>query len=281
MKQLSDTALARHLAETAGQMLLALRDAGTHAGKALADEGDVTANAYLVAALRSARPDDALLSEEEADSPARLAAQRVWIIDPLDGSREYGEGRDDWAVHVALSICGVAYVGAVALPARGITLDSDTVTLEPFQAGWKHLAAWKRRKTNKLDPYFGSTGIQQGLAPPVAGPPRMVVSRTRPPALALAVAQTLGAQLVPMGSAGVKAMAVVLGDADIYLHAGGQFEWDNAAPVAVATAAGLHCSRIDGAPLRYNLSGAYVPDLLICRHEWVVRVMAAIVTAAS
>ncbi len=247
MKQLSDTALARHLAETAGQMLLALRDAGTHAGKALGDEGDALANAYLMAALRSARPDDALLSEEEADNPARLAAQRVWIIDPLDGTREYAEGRDDWAVHVALAVDGVAGVGAVALPVRAITLDSDTVT----------------------------------LAPPVAGPPRMVVSRTRPPDIALSVAERIGAKLVPMGSAGAKAMAVVLGDADIYLHAGGQFEWDNAAPVAVARAAGLHCSRIDGAPLRYNLSGAYVPDLLICRHEWVVRVMAAIVTAAS
>ncbi|MFM6853440.1 MAG: inositol monophosphatase family protein, partial [Sphingopyxis sp.] len=157
-------------------------------------------------------------------------------------TREYGEGRDDWAVHVALAVDGVAVVGAVALPARGITLSSDDA---------------------------------RAPAPP-HHPPRMLVSRSRPAAEALKVASALGAELVPMGSAGAKAMAVVLGQAEIYLHSGGQYEWDNAAPVAVAQGAGLFCSRMDGAPLRYNAANPYLPDLLLCRPEWVEPVMAAL-----
>ena len=229
----SDARLAARLATSAGDLLMSLRRDGGLSGKALGVEGDAIANRFLVDAIRDARPDDALLSEEEKDSAERLDAHRVWIIDPLDGTREYSEGRDDWAVHVALAIGGVAGPGAVALPARGLTLSSD----QP------------RTLTQPADP------------------PRMVVSRTRPPDVAVAVAQALGAQLLPMGSAGAKAMAVALGEAEIYLHAGGQYEWDNAAPVAVAQAVGIHCSRIDGSPLAYNQANAYLPDLLICCPE--------------
>ncbi|MEQ1689439.1 MAG: 3'(2'),5'-bisphosphate nucleotidase CysQ [Sphingopyxis sp.] len=230
------------MASEAGALLLALRTSGAFAGKALGAEGDARANAFLMQALRDARPDDAILSEEEADNHARLGSARVWIIDPLDGTREYGEGRDDWAVHVALSIDGVASIGAVALPARALILVSGSAVLAPAH---------------------GTS-------------PRIVVSRSRPPEQALRVAKALGAELVPMGSAGAKAMAVVLGEADIYLHAGGQYAWDNAAPVAVAAAAGLHVSRIDGSPLRYDSADIYVPDLIICRPEWAEKVLAVV-----
>ena len=238
----SDAQLAAQLATQAGALLMALRAEQRLTGKVLGSEGDRIANRYLCDAIARDRPDDALLSEEEADNLDRLASSRVWIIDPLDGTREYGEGRDDWAVHVALAIDGVASIGAVALPARGLTL---------------------------------SSGTPHPLAPPNL-PPRMVVSRTRPAPEALKVAEALGAELVPMGSAGAKAMAVVLGEADIYLHTGGQYEWDNAAPVAVAVAAGLHASRSDGTPLVYNGKVTYLPDLLICRMEWLKPVLAAL-----
>lgn len=229
----SDVRLAARLATEAGEMLLALQRNGDLDGRALGAEGDRMANAFLVRALRELRPDDALLSEEEKDSDERLGARRVWIIDPLDGTREYGEGREDWAVHVALAIDGVATVGAVALPGLELTL---------------------------------SSGSAPGLAPANA-PLRMVVSRSRPPAEALHVAELIGADIVPMGSAGAKAMAVVRGEADIYLHTGGQHEWDNCAPAAVAEAAGLHVSRVDGSPMRYNNADTSLPDLLICRPE--------------
>ncbi len=238
----ADAAFAARLATEAGTLLMALRDEGRLTGKALGNEGDRIANRFLCDAIARDRPGDALLSEEEADCLDRLSASRVWIVDPLDGTREYSEGRDDWAVHVALAIDGVACTGAVALPARNLTLSSAT---------------------------------PPPLAPANA-PPRMVVSRTRPAPEALRVAEALGAELVPMGSAGAKAMAVVLGEADIYFHTGGQYEWDNAAPVAVAVAAGLHASRSDGAPLVYNGRVTYVPDLLICRREWVKPVLAAL-----
>jgi 3'(2'), 5'-bisphosphate nucleotidase len=176
-----------------------------------------------------------VLSEEGADDAARLSASRVWIVDPLDGTREFGEeGRTDWAVHVALWIDGQIEAAAVALPARGLTLNASPAST---------------------------------LAPPTGGPPRLVVSRTRPPAIAELLAEQLGGELVALGSAGAKAMAVVLGDADVYAHSGGQYEWDSAAPVGVAAAAGLHVSRIDGAPLEYNRPEPYLPDLLICRPE--------------
>ena len=235
----SDSRLATRLATEAGALLLALQRSGQLEGKALGAEGDSIANAFLMKALRELRGDDALLSEEEKDSPARLQSRRVWIIDPLDGTREYGEGRSDWAVHVALAIDGVATVGAVALPGLDLTLSSG----------------------NPLPLLPANT------------PLKMVVSRTRPAPEALAVAKALAADLVPMGSAGAKAMAVVRGEADIYLHSGGQYEWDNCAPVAVAQAVGLHCSRIDGSALVYNQQDTYLPDILICRTEMAEHVL--------
>lgn len=228
----SDEQLAERLATEAGAILLALRAEGLN-GKALGQAGDAAANAMLCRELRASRPDDAILSEEEKDSAARLSHSRVWIVDPLDGTREYGEGRDDWAVHVALAVEGVARVGAVALPGLGITLTSGSPT--PLR--------------------------------PANQPPKMLVSRTRPAAEAVFVAERIGAELLAMGSAGAKAMAVVRGEADIYLHTGGQYEWDNCAPVAVAQAAGLHVSRVDGSAIRYNRADTYLPDLLICRME--------------
>lgn len=238
---MSDAALAAHLAEIAGRILIDVRDAGVFEGKALGKAGDATANEFLVHALRSARPGDGLLSEEEKDSSERLASERVWIVDPVDGTREYGEKREDWAVHVGLSIGGVATTGAVALPGLdgGVVLRSDQPT--PL--------------------------------PEAAAIPRFLVSRTRPAKEAVAVCDALGGELVAMGSAGAKAMAVVRGEAEIYLHSGGQYEWDNCAPVAVALAHGLHCSRIDGAPLVYNCEDPYLPDLLICRPEYADRVL--------
>jgi 3'(2'), 5'-bisphosphate nucleotidase len=234
---LTDAALAALLAEEAGNLLLSHRTklvAEGIAGKELGLAGDAHANAYLCKMISRLRPDDGLLSEESRDTLDRLFKERVWIVDPLDGTREYGEERPDWAVHVGLAVDGVAQVGAVALPGLGLVLRSDKAV------------------------------------PPAAhdGRPRMLVSRTRPAAEALAVAERLGCELVPMGSAGAKAMAVVLGQAEIYLHSGGQYEWDNCAPAAVAKAHGLHCSRIDGTDLAYNQKDTYLPDLLICREEW-------------
>jgi 3'(2'), 5'-bisphosphate nucleotidase len=236
---MNDAELAAHLAADAGRILLEVRESGRHHGKELGRAGDAEANAVLVAALRELRPDDGLLSEEEKDNPARLSKNRVWIVDPLDGTREYGEGRTDWAVHVALAIDGHPSIGAVALPALGTVLRTD----RPLSL------------------------------PPGAPKPRVVVSRTRPAREAVAVCEALGGELVPMGSAGAKAMAVVRGEADIYLHTGGQYEWDSCAPVAVAVAHGLHCSRIDGSDLVYNRSDTYLPDLLVCRPEWSARVL--------
>ena len=237
---MSDAQLAAHLAEVAGRILCEVRGAGVFSGKALGKAGDQTANQFLVHAIREQRPDDGLLSEEEKDNFERLAHSRVWIIDPVDGTREFGEHRSDWAVHVGLAIDGVAAVGAVGLPGLGLVLRSDT----------------------------------PGPIAPAAERPRMLVSRTRPAREAVAVAKTIGAELVEMGSAGAKAMAVVRGEAEIYLHTGGQFEWDSCAPVAVAAAHGLHVSRVDGSPLIYNQSDTYMPDLLICRPEWAEQVIA-------
>lgn len=239
---MTDADLAARLADTAGRFLLTLRESGTVEGKSLGDAGDATANAYLLAALQALRPDDAILSEERVDDLARLDSRRVWIVDPLDGTREYAEGRDDWAVHVALSIDGHAAVGAVALPAQGATLRSD----------------------------------QPPPAPVRPDRPRILVSRTRPPPECSRLAERLGAELVTMGSAGAKAMAVVLGQGDIYFHTGGQHQWDNAAPVAVALGAGLVATRVDGSPCRYNERDTLLPDLLICAPEWEARVREAL-----
>ncbi len=236
---MSDAELAAHLATIAGKLLLQVRDCGVTTGKALGKAGDQTANQYLIHAIAEARPDDGLLSEESKDTDTRLSKSRVWIIDPVDGTREYGEGRTDWAVHVGLAVDGVAKIGAVALPGLDLVLRSDQTAPLPS-------------------------------SPKTA---RMVVSRTRPAAEALAVADAIGAELIPMGSAGAKAMAIVRGEAEIYLHTGGQYEWDSCAPVAVAAAHGLHVSRVDGSPLVYNQHDTYMPDLLICRPEWTDRVV--------
>lgn len=242
---MTDAELAAHLAEIAGRLLIEVRASGMLSLKALGKAGDATANQFLVHALREQRPDDGLLSEEEKDNPERLDKKRVWIVDPVDGTREYGEERTDWAVHVALAVDGRPEIGAVALPGAGVVL-----------------------RTDKPVP-----------VPPPPSKLRMVVSRTRPAREATEIAERLGAELVPMGSAGAKAMAVILGDADIYLHSGGQYEWDSCAPVAVAVAHGLHASRIDGSPLLYNQADVYMPDLLICRKEhadMVLREVAAV-----
>ncbi|WP_109807011.1 3'(2'),5'-bisphosphate nucleotidase CysQ [Sphingosinithalassobacter portus] len=243
---MTDAELAAAVAEEAGRLLLAIRNEGLH-GRALGDAGDRRANMLILDRLRAARPDDAILSEESTDDRSRLETRRVWIVDPVDGTREYGESRPDWAVHIGLAIDGVATTGAVALPDQGLVLRTD----------------------------------RPATPPPAPATLRMVVSRTRPAPEAITVAEALKAELVPMGSAGAKAMAIVRGEADIYLHSGGQYEWDSAAPVAVAGAAGLHCSRIDGSPLIYNRPDVYLPDLLICRHEHVDRIFAALASART
>lgn len=243
MTDLSDAALAREVAIQTARLLRDLCADGSCAGKALGARGDAEANALILALLHEARPDDFVLSEEAADDPARCGARRVWIVDPLDGTREFCDRREDWAVHIGLAVDGVAETGAVALPASGQLFASDDAVL-PFA--------------------------------PLPDRPRLMVSRSRTPAVALEVAGKVGAELVPMGSAGAKAMAVVDGRAEIYLHAGGQYEWDNCAPVAVARAAGLHCSRIDGRPLVYNRADPLLPDLLICRPEYAAAVLAAV-----
>jgi 3'(2'), 5'-bisphosphate nucleotidase len=237
---LDDSALAAVLATEAGRRLLTVRERYADADQAERKAaGDRESHEYLTAELQSARPADAVLSEEGRDDLARLDAQRVWIVDPLDGTREFSEFRDDWAVHVALWATGDLVAGAVALPASRLTFATPTVPLPP----------------------------------PADGRPRMVVSRSRPPGWTADVASALGADVAPMGSAGAKVMALVRGLADIYLHAGGQYEWDSAAPVAVARAAGLHTSRLDGSALRYNCRDLLLPDLVVCRPELAQRVL--------
>lgn len=243
-----DAALAVKLARAAGELLLKLRQDIDDPDR-LRAAGDRESNELLLAGLQASRPDDAILSEEAADDGRRLHTDRVWVVDPLDGTREFGEkDRTDWAVHVALAIGGNAVVGAVALPARGLVLSSRPAPTLP---------------------------------PREPGPIRLLVSRSRPPALASRVAEIIGGDLVRMGSAGAKAMAVVLGDGDVYAHGGGQYQWDSAAPVAVATASGLHTSRLDGAPLRYGDGDAWLPDLLICRPELAESVQSALARALA
>ena len=246
---MNDGDLAAHLAEVAGRILINVRASGLFSPKALGKAGDQTANQFLVHALREVRSEDGLLSEEEKDNPERLAKSRVWIVDPVDGTREYGEERADWAVHVGMAVDGEAVLGAVALPGLDLTGNGGGTVLR---------------------------SDQPRTVPAAPDKLRMVVSRTRPAKEAVAVAERLDAELVPMGSAGAKAMAVILGQADIYLHSGGQYEWDSMAPVAVAKAHGLHCSRIDGSPLVYNQEDVYLPDLLICRKEHAQQVLSLI-----
>jgi 3'(2'), 5'-bisphosphate nucleotidase len=235
-----DHAFAAWLATTAGERLLQVRESGL-SGRDLKDAGDRAAHDLLVDLLTEHRPDDSVLSEEGMDDKGRLRATRVWIVDPLDGTREFSEPpRDDWAVHVALWQDGELTAGAVAQPALHETF---------------------------------YTGRPPAVAPRGSGRPRIAVSRTRPPAFVEALAEELDAELVPMGSAGVKVMSVVRNVSDAYVHAGGQYEWDNAAPVAVARAAGLFCSRVDGSELRYNQDDVSLPDLVVCRPELSERIL--------
>ncbi|MGY3515681.1 3'(2'),5'-bisphosphate nucleotidase CysQ [Micromonospora sp. PTRAS2] len=265
--RLDDQAFAEWLAGEAGVALTALRaEQGFADAKALKDAGDKVSHDLMSTALARWRPADAVLSEEQADSrrawadepsagdrPTRLTADRVWIIDPLDGTREFSEsGRDDWAVHVALwqrsaGPDGALVAGAVGMPAR-TGPDGAPLVL----------------------------GNRVPAAPAVDGPLRIAVSRSRPPAFVSELVEGIGATAVPMGSAGVKVCAVVTGEVDAYVHAGGQYEWDSAAPVAVALGAGMHASRIDGSPLRYNRDDPRLPDLLVCRPEHAGALLAAI-----
>jgi 3'(2'), 5'-bisphosphate nucleotidase len=257
-----DHALAHDLAERAGRLLLDLRAQGGDPA-ALKDAGDRSSHEFLMAELAKARPEDAVLSEEGIDNKARLTAARVWIVDPLDGTREFGEpGRPDWAIHVALwqraapadaGAAGELTAGAVALPAQGTTLS----TLNAAE-----------RAGGRGDSRRPSGGVSAEIFPSTSGaqrPLRMVVSRTRASQLVKDVAALLNADLVPCGSAGAKAATVITGENDVYLHSGGFYEWDTAAPVAVARAAGLHVSRIDGSDVAYNQDNPYLPDILVCR----------------
>ncbi|MEV6908132.1 3'(2'),5'-bisphosphate nucleotidase CysQ [Amycolatopsis sp. NPDC051071] len=234
---MDDHALARELATAAGDLLLGLRrEHPDLTGAELGAEGDRQANMVLLKALAEHRPDDAVRSEESEDTAAAPGSGRLWIIDPLDGTREYCDRtRHDWAVHVALAENGTLVAGAVAVPATGRTFATD-----------------------RPEPLAAATSRPR---------PRVAVSRSHRPAVVDALAGEMAVDLIPMGSAGVKAIAVLIGAADAYVHDGGQYEWDSAAPVAVLAAAGAHTSRIDGSPLRYGNTTPELPDLLICRPE--------------
>ena len=258
---LTDAQLAAELAAETGRLLLAVRDevGFEHPGR-LGDAGDQRANALILDRLAAARPADAVLSEESPDDLLRLDAPRVWIVDPLDGTREFTTaGRADWAVHIALWQAGADGAGAITAAAVG---------LPAYGAGGNVV-------------YRSDTVTAPAPGPAAGGPIRVAVSASRTPAIAHRVAETLPIETVPMGSAGAKAMAVVRGDVDAYLHAGGQFEWDSAAPAGVVLAAGLHASRLDGSPLRYNRPDPYLPDLLMCRPEVAPALLAAIRAAAD
>lgn len=237
----TDAGCAEYLAERAGALLLRLRDR-VLAG--VVRDADLQADLLITGLLRQVRAADAILSEElNRDDRTRLTVDRVWIVDPLDGTREYGEaGRSDWAVHVALAERGALTAGAVALPALG--------------------QLW-------------STAGPAVIAPPrpVA---RIAVSRSRPAPWATELARELGAEVVPLGSAGAKTMAVVAGDVDAYVHDGGQYEWDSAAPAAVAAHYGLHVSRVDGSPLTYNQLTPWLPDIVVCPPSAAVSMLAII-----
>jgi 3'(2'), 5'-bisphosphate nucleotidase len=241
----SDPELAGAVAEEAGRALVSLRDEVGHGDPdLLRDLGDRLSHTLITLRLAKQRPGDAILSEEGADDARRLRARRVWIVDPLDGTREFGEaGRSDWAVHVALVEGGMPVAAAVCLPARGLLM--TTAAAPPPLA-------------------------------PRRGRCRLVVSRSHTPPEAVSLAEELDAELIPMGSAGVKTMAVVLGEADVYVHLGGQYEWDSAAPVGIALAAGLRASRVDGTRLRYNRPKPWLPDLVVCRHELHAEVLTAL-----
>lgn len=236
--ELSDARLTYLLALGTGEILKGVRNVGLLRGRTLGDAGDELAQSWIARVLEQHRPDDGFLSEEAADNPSRLKRNRVWIIDPLDGTKEFATGRQDWAVHIALVENGVPINAAVGLPDLGVVFRSDDVRA-------------------------------------VTGPyaKKIAISHNRPPAVTSWIAQQMGSETVPLGSAGAKAMHVLLGDSDAYIHAGGQYEWDSAAPVGVCKAAGLHCSRLDGSELEYNQEDTYLPDLLICRPELADQIM--------
>jgi 3'(2'), 5'-bisphosphate nucleotidase len=244
--ELSDHQLASVLAEEAGRILVAHRDALIANGATqldLRDSGDSVGHHFLANALARVRPGDELLSEEGADNVARLSARRVWIVDPLDGTKEFGQHRPDWAVHVALWEDGELIAGAVSLPAIDKVFCTDPAPQLPPKEGEK---------------------------------PRLVTSRSHAPYSAVLVANRMDCDAFQLGSAGAKAMSIVMGDADIYVHDGGMYQWDSAAPVVVARAAGLYCSRIDGSPFRYNEADTWLPDLIICRPEYADDVLSAL-----
>lgn len=236
-----DHTFAAWAATVAGDLLVRVRAEGLE-GKELKDAGDLASHDLLMGLMAKHRPGDSVLSEEgpeEGADKSRLRASRVWIIDPVDGTREFSEPpRDDWAVHVALWQDGELVAGAVAQPGLGETFHTGAPPVVPA------------RRTEQL-----------------LARPRIVASRTRPPAFVQALVEHLGGELVPMGSAGAKVISVVRDVSDAYVHAGGQYEWDSAAPVAVARAAGLHTSRVDGSPLVYNQDDVLLPDLVVCRPE--------------
>ncbi len=246
----TDHEVAVRVALETGELLIELRQRLVREGTSsweLESAGDSEAHRLIVTRLAEARPDDAVLSEEGRDDRSRVHVERCWIVDPLDGTNEFGSPpRSDWAVHIALCTDGYPTAGAVALPAMGMVLATDPAPEPP---------------------------------PPTKGPPRVIASRWHPSAAAQVVCGALGGKMMGLGSAGAKAMAVVLGEADVYAHSGGQYEWDNCAPVAVARAAGLWCSRIDGSELVYNNASPYLPDFLICRPELAERCLEALADA--
>ena len=165
----------------------------------------------------------------------------MWIVDPLDGTREFSTpNRTDWAVHVALVADETPIAAAVALPAQNITLATEPAP----------------------------------PTPEAAAPPRVITSRSRPGRLSRHIADAIGAEIVQLGSAGAKAAAVIRGQAEVYAHASGLHEWDLCAPAAVAAAAGLHVSHLNGSELRFNQSDTYVSDFVICHPEFASAVLA-------
>ncbi|MFT5530284.1 MAG: 3'(2'), 5'-bisphosphate nucleotidase [Candidatus Poriferisodalaceae bacterium] len=243
----ADHEAAARIAAEAGELLVETRANLFRLGAdmwTVRDTGDQRAHDFIMEKLRAEFPNDGILSEEGVDDLERLEKERVWIVDPLDGTREFSEpGRSDWAVHVALCENGIPTAGSVALPAIGVTLNADPAPVLPPRAD---------------------------------GPPRMVVSRSRATAATAIVGQAIGAEMLALGSAGAKAMAVVMGHADIYAHSGGQYEWDNCAPAIVAMAAGCHASRCDGSEMTFNHADPWLPDFVICRPEFADEVMAAL-----